>query len=97
MRQNSLMQRGKLLVSSTKNYTLDRIEDGFAVFLQRPDEEHEFIIAVSELPTGIEAGAIVQITQANEQYCIENLPQEALSQKERIKALMAQLRNKNKK
>ena len=87
------MQRGKLLVSSTK-YTLDRIEDGYAIFLKYPDEEEHVIIAMSAIGKEIQEGDRVMIEEVADTFQVEILKEETAEKKEEIQRLMNRLRNK---
>lgn len=89
------MRKGNLLVSSTK-YTLDRIEDGYAVFLKYPEEEEQLIILQSAMNKPVQVGDRVLIEEINDIYHIEILLEETEQKKAEIKSLMERLRNKNK-
>jgi len=89
------MRKGNLLVSSTK-YTLDRIEDGYAVFLKYPEEEEQLIILQSAMNKPVQVGDRVLIEEINDIYHIEILLEETEQQKTEVKSLMERLRNKNK-
>lgn len=89
------MRKGNLLVSSTK-YTLDRIEDGYAVFLKYPEEEEQLIILQSAMNKPVQVGDRVLIEEINDIYHIEILLEETEQQKAEVKSLMERLRNKNK-
>jgi len=82
-------------VSSTK-YTLDRIEDGYAVFLKYPEEEEQLIILQSAMNKPVQVGDRVLIEEINDIYHIEILLEETEQQKTEVKSLMERLRNKNK-
>lgn len=89
------MRKGNLLVSSTK-YTLDRIEDGYAVFLKYPEEEEQLIILQSAMNKPVQVGDRVLIEEINDIYHIEILLEETKQKKAEVKSLMERLRNKNK-
>lgn len=82
-------------MSSTK-YTLDRIEDGYAVFLKYPEEEEQLIILQSTMNKPVQVGDRVLIEEINDIYHIEILLEETEQKKAEIKSLMERLRNKNK-
>ncbi|MDM5230327.1 DUF3006 domain-containing protein [Lysinibacillus pakistanensis] len=82
-------------MSSTK-YTLDRIEDGYAVFLKYPEEEEQLIILQSAMNKPVQVGDRVLIEEINDIYHIEILLEETEQQKTEVKSLMERLRNKNK-
>ena len=87
------MRRGKLSVSSTK-YTLDRIEDGYAVFLKYPDEKEHVIIAMSAIDKEVQEGDRVMIEEIGDTFHIEILKEETADKKAEIRSLMDRLRNK---
>jgi len=82
-------------VSSTK-YTLDRIEDGYAVFLKYPEEEEQIIILQSALNKPMLVGDRVQIEEIDGMYHIEILREETEQKRADIQNLMDRLRHKNK-
>lgn len=82
-------------MSSTK-YTLDRIEDGYAVFLKYPEEEEQLIILQSTMNKPVQVGDRVLIEEINDIYHIEILLEETEQKKAEVKSLMERLRNKNK-
>jgi hypothetical protein len=94
MLRNYVMRKGKLLVSSTK-YTLDRIEDGYAVFLKYPDEEEQLIILQSAMNKPVQVGDRVLIEEMDSFYQIEILKEETEQKKAEIQSLMDRLRKKN--
>jgi len=81
-------------VSSTK-YTLDRIEDGYAVFLKFPEEEEQLIISQSAMNKPVQVGDRVQIEEKDGIYYIEILQDETQQKKADIQSLMNRLRNKH--
>ncbi|QIC47260.1 DUF3006 domain-containing protein [Lysinibacillus sphaericus] len=82
-------------MSSTK-YTLDRIEDGYAVFLKYPEEEEQIIILQSALNKSVLVGDRVQIEEIDGMYHIEILREETEQKRADIQNLMDRLRHKNK-
>ncbi|QTB26440.1 DUF3006 domain-containing protein [Lysinibacillus sphaericus] len=82
-------------MSSTK-YTLDRIEDGYAVFLKYPEEEEQIIILQSALNKPMLVGDRVQIEEIDGMYHIEILREETEQKRADIQNLMDRLRHKNK-
>jgi len=82
-------------VSSTK-YTLDRIEDGYAIFLKFPDEEEQLIIIQSAINEPVQVGDRVEIEEKDGHYHIEILKEETDQKKADIQRLMNRLRNKQK-
>ncbi|TDY03508.1 UNVERIFIED_CONTAM: hypothetical protein BJ099_10954 [Lysinibacillus xylanilyticus] len=85
-----------MLVSLTK-YTLDRIEDGYAVFLKYPEEEEQeqLIILQSAINKPVQVGDRVLIEEIDDFYQIEILKEETEQKKTEIQSLMDRLRKKN--
>ncbi|WP_025117267.1 DUF3006 domain-containing protein [Lysinibacillus fusiformis] len=81
-------------MSSTK-YTLDRIEDGYAVFLKYPEEEEQIIILQSAMNKPILVGDRVQIEEIDGIYHIEVLREETEQKRADIQNLMDRLRHKH--
>jgi len=81
-------------VSSTK-YTLDRIEDGYAVFLKYPEEEEQIIILQSAMNKTVLVGDRVQIEEIDGMYHIEILREETERKRADIQNLMDRLRHKH--
>ncbi len=94
MLRNYEMRKGNLLVSSTK-YTLDRMEDGYAVFLKYPEEEEQIIILQSAMNKPVVVGDRVQIEEIDGIYHIEILREETEQKKADIQNLMDRLRHKH--
>lgn len=94
MLPNYVMRKGRLLVSSTK-YTLDRIEDGYAVFLKYPEEEEQLIILQTAMNKPVQVGDRVLIEEMDSIYQIEILKEETEQKKADIQSLMDRLRRKN--
>ncbi|MEK3728513.1 MULTISPECIES: DUF3006 domain-containing protein [unclassified Lysinibacillus] len=82
-------------MSSTK-YTLDRIEDGYAVFLKFPEEEEQVIVLQSAMKKPVQVGDRVQIEEKDGVYHIEILKEETEQKRADIQSLMNRLRNKHK-
>jgi hypothetical protein len=76
------------------NYTLDRFEGDYAIFLKRPEETEQLLIERSEILVTVKEGDIVRIQDDGITYHIEVLEEETIEQKQRIQNLMQQLRNK---
>lgn len=81
-------------MSSTK-YTLDRIEDGYAVFLKYPEEEEQIIILQSAMNKTVLVGDRVQIEEIDGMYHIEILREETERKRADIQNLMDRLRHKH--
>jgi len=76
-------------------YTLDRIEDGYAVFLKFPAEEEQLIISQSAMNKPVQVGDRVQIEEKDGIYHIEILKEETQQKRADLQSLMNRLRNKN--
>lgn len=83
-------------MSSSKKYTLDRIEEGMYVFLEAPEEMNQLILPTSTFDLELEEGDIVNITTTDEGYQLEVLKKETLDRREEISALLEDLINRNK-
>ncbi|MCP1144670.1 DUF3006 domain-containing protein [Lysinibacillus endophyticus] len=73
-------------------YTLDRIDDGFYVFLSKDDESQQRLIAVSEVNISLTEGDIVNI---HEDGTIELLEEETKITKDKVDALIEKLKKNN--
>lgn len=80
---------------SLSKYTLDRIEDGYAVFLKFPAEEEQLIISQSAMNKPVQVGDRVQIEEKDGIYYIEILQEETQQKRADIQSLMNRLRNKH--
>ena len=87
------MRKGKSSVSLIK-YTLDRIEDGYAIFLKHPDEEAQLVIAMTAIDQEVQEGDRVMIEEIDDTYRIERLKGETADKKVEIQNLMDRLRHK---
>lgn len=94
MLRNYVMRKGISLVNSTK-YTLDRIEDGYAVFLKYPEEEEQLIILQSAMNKPVQVGDRVLIEEMDGIHQIEILKEETEQKKADIQSLVDRLRRKN--
>ncbi|NME06549.1 DUF3006 domain-containing protein [Psychrobacillus sp. BL-248-WT-3] len=83
-------------MSSSKKYTLDRIEEGMYVFLEAPEEMNQLILPTSTFDLELDEGDIVNITTTDEGYQLEVLKEETLDRREEISALLEDLINRNK-
>lgn len=75
-------------------YTLDRIEDGFYVFLRYPHEEEELLIPAAKIFVKLSEGDIVCIRILESDYVIEVLENETLNMKDKVTGLLDKLKNK---
>ncbi|MGE7929488.1 DUF3006 domain-containing protein [Lysinibacillus xylanilyticus] len=80
---------------SLTKYTLDRIEDGYAVFLKYPEEEEQLIILQSAINKPVQVGDRVLIEEIDDFYQIEILKEETEQKKAEIQSLMDRLHKKN--
>ena len=80
---------------SLSKYTLDRIEDGYAVFLKFPAEEEQLIISQSAMNKPVQVGDRVQIEEKDGIYHIEILKEETQQKRADLQSLMNRLRNKS--
>ncbi|MCM0625265.1 DUF3006 domain-containing protein [Lysinibacillus sp. OL1_EC] len=80
---------------SLSKYTLDRIENGYAVFLKFPAEEEQLIISQSAMNKPVQVGDRVQIEEKDGIYYIEILQEETQQKRADIQSLMNRLRNKH--
>lgn len=74
---------------------MDRIEDGYAVFLKFPEEEEQLIISQSAMNKPVQVGDRVQIEEKDGIYHIEILKEETQQKRADLQSLMNRLRNKN--
>lgn len=81
---------------SWNNYTLDRFEGDYAVFLKRPAEVEQLFIHRNDLQIHLQQGDLVKIQDYGAGYHLELLQEETAKKKQQIADLMKQLRNKRK-
>lgn len=74
-------------------YTLDRIDDGFYVFLEFDNEENQLLIPIGEVTVSLKEGDIVGIDSDNN---IKVLNEETQITLEKVNDLLERLKNKNK-
>ena len=77
-----------------QRYTLDRIEDGFYVFLLSDDERQELVIAVAEISAELAEGDIVELRKTEGVYEVRVLQQETDDMKKKVTDLLEKLKNK---
>ncbi|MFJ7664051.1 DUF3006 domain-containing protein [Lysinibacillus sp. NPDC097162] len=80
-------------MNSTK-YTLDRIEDGFAVFLKYPEEIEQLILPITAIDQSLQAGDRVFIQEIDNTFHIDLLKEETEQKKAEVQSLMDKLRRK---
>ncbi len=79
---------------SSNNYTLDRFEAGYAIFLKRPAETEQLIIPRLDIDVEVREGDIVEITATTEGYYFRVLSAEKKAAEERIQNIMSKLNRK---
>lgn len=79
---------------SSNKYMLDRIEDGYAVFLKHPDEQEQVLVRVTALNKTLKEGDFVMIEEQGDIYNIEVLEDETKAQEAKIADIMKRLRNR---
>lgn len=77
-----------------KAYTVDRIEDGFYVFLLRGDELQELTVPISEISETLSEGDIIQLETINNHYEVKLLKEETEHMKKKVADLLEKLKNK---
>ncbi|WP_391117432.1 DUF3006 domain-containing protein [Psychrobacillus sp. L3] len=80
----------------SNKYTLDRFEDGFAIFMDYPSETEKLLVPFSEIHTLLKEGDIVSITVMEDSYQIDQLENETMNQRDKIQSLLEQLKNSEK-
>ncbi|MGM9950477.1 MAG: DUF3006 domain-containing protein [Lysinibacillus sp.] len=76
------------------NYTLDRFEADYAIFLKRPNETEQLLIHRDDIRVPVKEGDIVSIKDDGESYEIKVLAEETEAAKDRVSHLLNQLRQK---
>lgn len=77
-----------------KRYTLDRLDDGFYVFLEKGNEEQQLLIPKEKVSIALTAGDIVDIQQHKDGYQISVLKEETADRKQQVMDLIEKLKNK---
>lgn len=77
-----------------KRYTLDRLDDGFYVFLEKGNEEQQLLIPKEEISTALTEGDIVDIQKHEAGYQISVLKEETANRKQQVMDLIEKLKNK---
>lgn len=80
---------------NSNKYTLDRFEGDYAVFLKTPNETEIFQILCSDIKVKLKQGDIVNISSKEDKYEIEPLVEETTNQKEKIRRLLEQLKERS--
>lgn len=77
-----------------QRYTLDRIEDGFYVFLYYDNEQRELVIPVSELSVTLTEGDVVELYIIEGHYKVRILQEETEDLKKKVADLLEKLKSK---
>ncbi|MCG7346095.1 DUF3006 domain-containing protein [Sporosarcina sp. ACRSL] len=78
----------------TNKFTLDRIDDGFYVFLKRDDESEQLLIPLEEVEGNLNEGDIVEIETNETGYQFNVLIEETSDMKVKVSNLLEKLKNK---
>lgn len=73
---------------------MDRIEDGFAVFLKYPEEIEQLILPITAIDQSLQAGDRVFIQEIDNTFNIDLLKEETEQKKAEVQSLMDKLRRK---
>lgn len=76
------------------NYTLDRFEGDYAIFLKRPEETEQLLIHRTDISTQLKEGDIVRIEDDGFEYKVEVLHEETATKKQHVNDLLQQLKNR---
>lgn len=80
---------------NSNKYTLDRFEGDYAVFLKTPNETEILQILCSDIKVKLKQGDIVNISLIEDKYEIEPLVEETTTQKEKVRRLLEQLKERS--
>ncbi|MEK3954759.1 Protein of unknown function [Psychrobacillus psychrotolerans] len=80
---------------NSNKYTLDRFEGDYAVFLKTPNETEILQILCSDIKVKLKQGDIVNISSIEDKYEIEPLVEETTNQKEKVRRLLEQLKERS--
>lgn len=75
-------------------YTLDRIEDGYAIFLKYLDEIEQIILPISSIGKPINEGDVVTIEEIGDVYHIEILAKETTAQQKAVADLLEKIQQR---
>lgn len=75
-------------------YTLDKIEDGQYVFLERQNEENQLLIPAAEINVEISEGSIVLISKTDSVYEFDVFIEETEVMRDKVSNLLEKLKNK---
>lgn len=77
-----------------QRYTLDRIDDGFCVFLYYENEQKELVIPVTELSAELTEGDVVELFIEDAHYKVRILQEETEDLQKKVENLLEKLKNK---
>ncbi|MER2078565.1 DUF3006 domain-containing protein [Psychrobacillus psychrotolerans] len=80
---------------NSNKYMLDRFEGDYAVFLKTPNETEILQILCSDIKVKLKQGDIVNISSIEDKYEIEPLVEETTNQKEKVRRLLEQLKERS--
>ena len=80
----------------SNKYTLDRIEEGFAVLLQHLDENNQLLIPITSIDVQVKEGDLVLVDarENDEGYDVTVLKEETKVVKDSVNKLIEKLKNK---
>lgn len=78
---------------NANQYTLDRFEGDYAIFLKRPEELEQLIIHRSQIGADVVEGDIVLIQDHGENYDITILEKATEKQEKKVERLLEQLKH----
>ena len=81
---------------NSNKYTLDRIEEGFAVLLQHLDENNQLLIPITSIDVQVKEGDLVLVDarENDEGYDVTVLKEETKVVKDSVNKLIEKLKNK---
>ncbi|WP_419958007.1 DUF3006 family protein [Psychrobacillus psychrotolerans] len=77
-------------------YTLDRVDDFFAVFLSKADETKRLLVSKNLIKVPLREGDLVEIDKSEIGYEIKVLKEETEATREKVSSLFEKLKTKNK-
>lgn len=76
-------------------YTLDRVDDFFAVFLSKADETKRLLVSKNLIKVPLREGDLVEIDKSEIGYEIKVLKEETEATREKVSSLLEKIKNKN--
>ncbi|MEK3952550.1 DUF3006 family protein [Psychrobacillus sp. FSL K6-1464] len=77
-------------------YTLDRVDDFFAVFLSKADETKRLLVSKNLIKVPLREGDLVEIDKSEIGYDIKVLKEETEATREKVSSLLEKIKTKNK-